>query len=269
MIHAAGSGHPGGTLSAADLIACLCSEALGWASYDPTDEERNRFVLSKGHACPALYSAASEFGLIPRSELAGFRKLNRKLQGHPHVGATPWVETSTGSLGQGFSVSIGLALGLRFQQRSSMVYTLLGDGELQEGQIWEGAMTAGHYRLGNLCAIIDYNRMQSDDLNENIIRLEPLRAKWEAFNWHVEEIDGHCFDEMRSVISQSVAHEGSPTMVIAHTIKGKGVSYMESDPLWHGSVCLRDDELMQGLSDLDTTRDEYEEWLRQSTNNPS
>ena len=249
-IYHAGSGHPGGALSAADLIAYLCSEVLAWPAANAATGTRDRFVLSKGHACSALYSAAAECGIIPHSMLLKFRKLGSPLQGHPHVLDTPWVETSTGSLGQGFSASIGMVLGLRYQHASGRVYVMLGDGELQEGEVWEGAMCAGHYKLDNLCAILDYNKLQSDDFNENIMGLAPIRAKWEAFRWHVVEIDGHDFSSIHMAFAEARQTRGMPTLILAHTIKGKGISFMENSPLWHGSVKLRDDELQRGLREL-------------------
>lgn len=260
-IYHAGSGHPGGSLSSAELLAYLWAREMHWHSEDPEGQARDRFVLSKGHACPALYAAAAEAGLIPRRMLLNFRKLGSPLQGHPHVLDTPWVETSTGSLGQGFSVAIGMALGLRYKSSSARVYVILGDGELQEGEVWEGAMCAGHYKLDNLCGIVDYNKMQSDDLNKNIMGLEPLRAKWEAFNWHVAEIDGHNFEQIGFAFSEARQTKNKPTIIIAHTIKGKGVSFMEGSPLWHGSVKLRDEDLRQSLRDLETPENEIRRYL--------
>jgi transketolase len=249
-IYHAGSGHPGGSLSAADLISYLCSQILHWPDVNDHSKQRDRFVLSKGHSCPALYGAAAECGLIPRKMLLTFRKLGSPLQGHPHVLETPWVETSTGSLGQGFSAAIGMALGLRYQQSSARVYVMLGDGEMQEGEIWEGAMCAGHHRLSNLCAVVDYNKLQSDDTNENITGIASLHEKWTAFRWHAIEIDGHDFDEIETAFSEAREITDRPTVIIANTVKGKGVSYMENSPLWHGSVKLRDEELVTALCEL-------------------
>jgi transketolase len=260
-IYHAGSGHPGGALSAADLMAYLSSKVLGWPNLASENDGRSRFVLSKGHACPVFYSAAAECGLIPRSELLGLRKLGSPLQGHPHVLDTPWVETSTGSLGQGFSASIGMALGLRYQKLGGRVYVMLGDGELQEGEIWEGAMCAGHYKLDNLCAILDYNQLQSDDLNESIMGIAPVRAKWEAFRWHVIEIDGHDFGPIASSFEEAAKTENMPTLILANTVKGKGVSFMENSPLWHGSVKLRDDELERGLRELHVSENDLGRYL--------
>ncbi|MFQ5740234.1 MAG: transketolase, partial [Acidobacteriota bacterium] len=232
---------------------------LGWMAKG--SPRRHHFVLSKGHACPALYAVAAEAGLIAREQLLRLRRLGSPLQGHPHLLCAPWVETSTGSLAQGFSVSIGLALALRFKKISERVYVLLGDGEMQEGEVWEGAMCAGHYRLDGLCAVIDYNKQQSDDLNENVMGLEPLGEKWKAFRWHTIEIDGHRFEEMDRAFAEARGKKGRPTVIIAHTKKGKGVSFMEDSPLWHGSVRLRDHELERALRDLGQQDDEIRRCL--------
>ncbi len=261
MIYRAGSGHPGGSLSAADILAYLYWRELRFRVDDPAWEDRDRFVLSKGHACPALYAVAAQVGLLSHSALSGFRCLGSPLQGHPHLGSTPWVEASTGSLGQGFSAAIGMALGLRFLGRKARVYVMVGDGELQEGEIWEGAMLAGHRKLDNLCLIIDYNKMQSDDLNENVVGLEPLRRKWEAFNWSAQEIDGHDFRAIAKALEWARRNPGAPSVIIAHTVKGKGVSFMEGSPAWHGSVKLRREEAMQALCELGASGAEIEELI--------
>jgi transketolase len=256
-IYSAGSGHPGGVLSCADIVAYLYSEIL-----NKEGPQKDRFVLSKGHSVPAIYAVNAALGRhIKIADLGGFRKINSPLQGHPHVGTTPWIENSTGSLGQGFSVAIGMAIGLRYQKDPSRTYVMLGDGELQEGEVWEGAMCAAHYRLDNLCAIVDYNKMQSDDLNENIMGLEPLRGKWESFNWNTIEIDGHDHSEIKSAFEQAKSYKGRPTIIIAHTIKGKGISFMEGVPAWHGSVKLKPEELRQALQELDTEEDEIQKYL--------
>lgn len=249
-IYHAGSGHPGGALSAAELMSYVCNRLLAWPPSNRNGHPRDRFVLSKGHSCPVLYAAAAECGLIPHRALLTFRKLGSPLQGHPHVLDAPWVETSTGSLGQGFSAAIGMAMGLRYQRSRARVYAMLGDGEMQEGEVWEGAMCAGHYKLDNLCAVVDYNKLQSDDSNENIMGVAPLRAKWEAFRWHVIEIDGHDFNEIDAAFTEAKQNGGKPTMIIANTFKGRGVSFMEASPLWHGSVKLRDEELAVALREL-------------------
>lgn len=257
-IYHAGSGHPGGALSAADLMAYISTQLNPWPKKNSAALARNRFVLSKGHSCPVLYAAAAEAGLIDHKLLPTFRKLGSPLQGHPHVLDAPWVETSTGSLGQGFSAAVGMALGLRYQHSQARVYTMLGDGELQEGEVWEAAMCAGHYQLDQLCAIVDYNKLQSDDQNENIMGLAPLKAKWEAFRWHAIEIDGHNFDQIKSAFEEAKKEttKATPTVIIAHTVKGKGVSFMEASPLWHGSVKLRDEELKQALGELGVAEQE-------------
>lgn len=249
-IYHAGSGHPGGALSAADLVGYICERLLSWPPTNENGRSRNRFVLSKGHSCPVLYAAAAEFGLIPHGTLLTFRKLGSRLQGHPHVLDASWVETSTGSLGQGFSAAIGMAMGLRYQRSPARVYAMLGDGEMQEGEVWEGAMCAGHYKLDNLCAVVDYNKLQSDDSNENIMGVAPLLAKWEAFRWHVIEIDGHDFYQIDAAFTEAKRTRAKPTMIIANTLKGRGVSFMEASPLWHGSVKLRDEELATALREL-------------------
>lgn len=260
-IYHAGSGHPGGSLSCADLLATLYGAELKIVPGLPLSPLRNRFVLSKGHAAPALYGAWAAFGLMDPKVALSLRKLGSKAQGHPHVLDCPLAETSTGSLGQGFSTAIGMALGLRHQKIPARVYAMLGDGELQEGEVWEGAMSAGHFSLSNLCAIIDYNKLQSDDRNQNIMALEPLAQKWRAFGWHAVEVQGHdiaailaSFDEARSV-------QARPTVIIAHTIKGKGVSYMEDQPLWHGSVKLSREQIESALASLATESDTVKELL--------
>ncbi len=256
MIYQAGSGHPGGSLSCADLLASLyLQEGL---AQQPAPAH---FVLSKGHACPALYGAAVGVGILPVAEISGFRRIKRLLQGHPSVKHTPWVVANSGSLGQGFSVAVGMAQGLVLQNKRERVYAMLGDGEMQEGEVWEAAMFAAHKGLDNLCVIIDYNKMQSDDLNENIIGLEPLVDKWRAFGWHVLDIDGHSNSQIRQSLLDAKGHKGKPTVIIAHTIKGKGVSYMENSPLWHGSVKLKEDEYKLALSDLGIAGSEMSAWL--------
>jgi transketolase len=247
LINGAGSGHPGSCLSAADVIAALYFGELR----DGVD----KFVLSKGHACPAVYAALHLRGFYDRAALGSFRRLGGLLQGSPTTGI-PGIDATCGSLGQGFSIAVGLALGFRQRKASDTVsdtrrvYVMLGDGELQEGEIWEGAMAAGHYRLANLCAIVDYNKLQSDDLNERVMGLEPLDAKWRAFNWHVRAIDGHDFGQIAEAFAEARAVRDAPTVVVAHTIKGKGVGYMEGVPSWHGSVRLKPEEIRQALADL-------------------
>ncbi len=250
MIYQAGSGHPGGALSAMELLVQLYFRQLRFRPQQSDWPGRDRFVLSKGHACPALYAVGALAGLVPRTALSSFRRIEGALQGHPHVGTTPWVEASTGSLGQGFSAAIGMALGLRHQGLDNEVYAMLGDGEMQEGQVWEGAMFAAHYRLDRLCVLIDYNKLQSDDTNAHILGLEPLADKWRAFGWALREIDGHDLAQIAAALEAFRHNRGRPFAILAHTIKGKGVGYMEGEPPWHGSVKLSPEQLRQALVDL-------------------
>ena len=239
------SGHPGGSLSAIDILVHLFHNELRYSS-----PERPQFTLSKGHAAPALYAAAAEVGLLNRVELLGLRKINSALQGHPHVVTTPWVGSSTGSLGQGLSNAVGMALGYQHQGIDLCIYSVAGDGEMQEGQVWEAAMTAAHHKLINLCVFIDYNKLQSDDLNENIMSLDSLASKWRSFNWNVEEVDGHCHKEIDEALGRFKERTKCPTVIIAHTVKGKGVGYMEGVPAWHGSVTMSEAELSTALQNL-------------------
>ena len=261
-IYHAGSGHPGGALSSADILACLFGAELNFWPSGIDDPMRDRFVLSKGHGAPALYAVAAFYGFCsPKSALA-LRKIGSPFQGHPHIGDLPWVETSTGSLGQGFSVALGMAMGLKLQKiNNARAYTLLGDGELQEGEVWEAAMCAAHHGLDNLCAIVDYNKLQSDDRNDNIMRLEPLAAKFRAFDWAVVEIDGHDIREILTALRRASATNGRPSILIAHTVKGKGVPYMENTPQWHGSVKLTREQAEEALEALGATRSEMKELL--------
>jgi transketolase len=250
----AGSGHPGGALSSADLFACLYGAEMNVWPNAISEPTRDRFVLSKGHAAPALYAAGACYGFCDAKAALGLRKLNSPFQGHPHVLDLPWVETSTGSLGQGISVAIGMAIGLRLQKIPARVYTMLGDGELQEGEVWEAAMSAAHHKLDNLCAVIDYNKLQSDNHNDAIMRLEPLADKWRAFGWSVAEIDGHDIPAILEALRQAGATHGQPSVIIAHTVKGKGVPYMENIPAWHGSVKLTPAQAEDALTALGADR---------------
>ena len=260
-IYRAGSGHPGGALSCADILTCLYGAELNLWPDQANDPMRDRFVLSKGHAAPALYAVGAQYGFCGKRDSLALRKLNSKFQGHPHVLDLPWVETSTGSLGQGFSVALGMAMGLKIQNIPARVYTLLGDGELQEGEVWEAAMCAAHHKLDNLCAIVDYNKLQSDDRNDMIMRLEPLAAKFRAFDWAVAEIDGHSIPEILSGFRRAAATDGRPSILIAHTVKGKGVPYMENQPAWHGSVKLTREQASDALTALGASRKEIQEML--------
>jgi transketolase len=260
-IYHAGSGHPGGALSSADILACLFGAELNFWPNAVDDPARDRFVLSKGHAAPALYAVGAHYGFCDAKAALSLRKLNSKFQGHPHVLDLPWVETSTGSLGQGFSVALGMAMGLKLQNIPARVYTLLGDGELQEGEVWEAAMCAAHHRLDNLCVIIDYNKLQSDNLNSMIMRLEPLAAKWRAFDWGIAEIDGHDIPEILATLRRAGVTQHRPSVIIAHTVKGKGVKYMENIPAWHGSVKLTREQAEDALQSLGATRGEIKDLL--------
>ena len=223
---------------------------MNYSLKDLNSLNRDRFILSKGHSAPALYAVAARAGIIPEDSLNGLRKINHDLQAHTHRKTTPWVEASTGSLGQGFSFAIGEAYGLRLQGLQSRVYVMIGDGEMQEGEIWEGAMFAAHHSLDNLCAFVDYNKLQSDDQNSNIIGLEPLVQKWTAFGWNVMEIDGHLNSEISEALKNANRTVDKPSMIIAHTVKGKGVSFMENVPSWHGSVKMTPEDLTSALVEL-------------------
>jgi transketolase len=260
-IYHAGSGHPGGSLSCADILATLFGAELNNWPQAPDDPERDRFVLSKGHAAPALYAIGAHHGYCDKKAALALRKIGSRFQGHPHIADLPWVETSTGSLGQGFSVAIGMAMGLKLQNSPARVYALLGDGELQEGEVWEGAMCAAHHKLDNFCAVIDYNKLQSDARNDAIMRLEPLAAKWRAFDWAVAEIDGHDIDTLLKTFRRAGATHERPSVIIAHTIKGKGVPYMENVPQWHGSVKLTREQAEEALAALGASRLEIKEYL--------
>jgi transketolase len=236
MIHAARTGHPGGSLSATDLVTALYFHFLRVDPQRPDWPARDRFLLSKGHACPVWYSCLAARGFFPIDELVTLREINGRLQGHPDMRKTPGVDMTTGSLGQGLSAGVGMALGLRLDGRDSRVVVMLGDGELDEGQVWEAAMAAAKFRLGNLVAIVDYNNLQLDGSCDQIMPLEPLAAKWEAFNWHVVQIDGNDMGVVVDSLAEALSGHDRPTVIIAHTIKGKGVSYMEGKCDWHGKA---------------------------------
>ena len=262
MIYTARSGHPGGSLSVLDIINVLANNFLDWKDQYQHSFKNDILILSKGHACPALYAVAAMHGLIEKDEILSFRKINSRLQGHPDLKQFPWLGSSTGSLGQGFSVAIGQALAAKHIGVNKKVYTILGDGELQEGQVWEGAMSAAHHNLNNLCAIIDYNKLQSDDFNKNIMNLEPLHEKWSSFGWHVQEIDGHQYDEINEAIKNANKFDTKPSLIISHTIKGKGVEFMENVPKWHGSVTMSLHELKESLFCLGFSNSETDELLQ-------
>lgn len=236
MIAAAGSGHPGGSLSAADIITALYFRLLRHDPKDPQWSERDRFILSKGHAAPILYAALAEAGYFPVAELATLRKMDSRLQGHTDRTLTPGVEMSAGSLGIGLSFAIGVALAARLDSRPYHTYALLSDGECQEGQTWEAALAAAHFSLDNVTATVDCNGIQLSGWTRDIMNLEPLIRKWRAFGWHVIDIDGHDFDQILAAFARARRWKGRPTVIIARTIKGKGVSFMENNVAFHGKA---------------------------------
>jgi len=249
MLHKSGSGHPGGSLSAADIVTVLYFKEMKIDPKNPKWEDRDRFVLSKGHAAPVLYAALAEKGYFEIEELSKLRKIDSMLQGHPDMKGTPGVEMSTGSLGQGFSAASGMAIAGKLDNKDYRVYVLLGDGELQEGIIWETAMSAAHYKLDNLTAILDFNKLQIDGFNKEVMSIDPVTDKFKAFGWQVIEIDGHNYEEIIEAIQRAKETKDQPTIIIAHTIKGKGVSFMENQVGWHGNA-PKDEERAQALKEL-------------------
>jgi len=248
MIFEAGTGHPGGSLSCVDMITVLFFNQMNHNAVDPNNENRDRFVLSKGHAAPTLYATLAECGYIPFGELLSLRKMGGLLQGHPEI-TIPGIEVSTGSLGQGLSISCGIAIAGKIDNRNCRVYTLLGDGECDEGQVWEAAILASHYKLDNLTAIIDRNGLQIDGPTEKVLSLEPLAGKWREFGWHVIEIDGHNIREIIESCREAKQMKGKPTVIIARTIKGKGISFMEGICEFHGKA-LNKDEMKIAMQEL-------------------
>ncbi len=236
MIAAAGSGHPGGSLSAADVITALYFKVLRHDPLNPQWPDRDRFILSKGHAAPILYAALAESGYFPVEELLTLRKLDSRLQGHTDRNLTPGVEMSAGALGQGLSFSVGVALAAKLDRRYYHVYVLLSDGECDEGQTWEAALSAAHFRLDNLVAIVDRNRLQLSGWTREIMNLEPFAQKWQSFGWHTIEIDGHDFDQILAALQECQNTKAKPTVIIARTTKGKGVSFMENNVAFHGKA---------------------------------
>lgn len=250
MIYEAKSGHPGGSLSCADIVTYLYYEKMNVEVENPKDPHRDRFVLSKGHAAPALYSVLAEKGYFPKDELNNLRKIGALLQGHPDSKHVPGVDVSTGSLGQGISNAVGMALGLRNQKNDAKVYVLLGDGELQEGLVWEASMAAAHYKLDNLVAIVDYNGLQIDGKNEEVMGIAPLDKKFESFGWNVVYCeDGNDFDKIDEAFLNIDKAQGKPTVVIAKTVKGSGVSFMENQAGWHGQAPNKE-EKEQAIKDI-------------------
>jgi transketolase len=249
-VSSAKSGHPGGSLSIADILAVLYFEKMNIDPKDPKKADRDRLVLSKGHSAPALYAALAERGYFPQEELLGLRKYESKLQGHPDMKKIEGVDMSTGSLGQGLSAANGMALAGKLDNSSYRVYAVLGDGEVQEGQIWEAAMSASHYKLDNLTAFLDLNGLQIDGSNEEVMSISPIDEKFKAFGWNVLTADGHCFEEIENAIDEAIATKGKPTIVICNTAKGKGVSFMENNCAWHGTA-PNEEETKKALAELE------------------
>ncbi len=249
-VHSAKAGHPGGSLSAADIFTFLYFEEMNIDPKNPKMEDRDRFVLSKGHTAPGLYSTLANRGFFPVEDLTTLRKLGSYLQGHPDMKHIPGVDMSSGSLGQGISAAAGMALGAKLDKKDFRVYTLLGDGEIQEGQVWEAAMFAGHRKLDNLCVIVDNNGLQIDGKVEDVCSPYPIDKKFEAFNFHVINVDAHDFDALRAAFKEARETKGMPTAIIAHSLKGKGVSFMEGNADWHGKA-PNDEEYAVAMADLE------------------
>lgn len=252
MVTNAKSGHPGGSLSAADILTVLYFEFMDINREKANSIDRDRFVLSKGHASPALYAVLKEKGIID-DDLLSFRVLGSRLQGHPDMKRVEGVDMSTGSLGQGISAAVGMAIANKLDNNEHRIYAMLGDGECQEGEVWEASMAAAHYKLDNLCAILDFNGLQIDGDIRDVMSPLPFDEKFKAFGWHVIEIDGHNFDEIRNALNEAKTVKGKPTMIIAHTVKGKGVSYMENAANWHG-VAPNAEQCEIALKDLEVIK---------------
>ena len=249
-VHSAKSGHPGGSLSAADIYTYLYFEEMNVDPKDPKKADRDRFVLSKGHTAPGYYATLANKGFFPVEDLTTLRKVGSYLQGHPDMKHIPGVDMSSGSLGQGISAAVGMAISAKLNDASYRVYTLLGDGEIQEGQVWEAAMLAGHRKLDNLVVIIDNNNLQIDGTVEEVNSPYPIDKKFEAFNFHVINIDGHDFDAIDAAFKEAREIKGQPTAIIAKTVKGKGVSFMENQVSWHGSA-PNDEQYAVAMADLE------------------
>ncbi|MBU4312349.1 MAG: transketolase [Candidatus Omnitrophica bacterium] len=249
MLTCAGSGHTGGSLSMVELLVGLYFYKFRCDPEKPLCDTRDMFILSKGHACPALYATLAHMNFFDRKELSTLRKLGTRLQGHPQKGL-PGIEVSSGSLGQGLSIANGCALGARLNKDPKRVYCIMGDGELDEGQIWEAMLTSAHYKLDNLCGIVDNNKFQIDGRIEDVKGLEPLKDKWRSFNWGVLEIDGHNIEEVMDAYDEAETIKGKPTVIIAHTVKGKGVSFFENQNKYHG-VAPSKEELDRAIKELE------------------
>ncbi|MCX7715551.1 MAG: transketolase [Clostridia bacterium] len=256
-VYSAASGHPGGSLSIADLLTLLYFEVMNVDPKNPKDENRDRFVLSKGHCAPALYGVLAEKGFFPVADIKGFRHIDSYLQGHPDMNKVPGVDMSTGSLGQGISVAGGMALAAKLDNKSYRVYSVLGDGELEEGQVWEQAMFAAHYKLDNLTAFVDNNGLQIDGDVSKVMNPNPIDEKFRAFGWHVIITDAHDFEKLLSAIEEAKATKGKPTVIIMKSVKGKNVSFMENNAGWHGSAPNKE-QYEQAVSELDAKIAELE-----------
>jgi len=249
MVYRAGSGHIGGSLSATDMVAALYFSVLRVDPARPDWPGRDRFILSKGHACPVVYAALARRGFFPEEELWSLRKLGSILQGHPDRLRTPGIDATTGSLGQGISHACGVAMAAKLDGRTNRTYAMIGCGESQEGQVWEAAMSAAHYKLDNLVVFQDYNGRQIDGTNEEVMSIAPLAEKWRAFGWYVQEIDGHNMAEILEAISQAGQEKGKPSVIVARTVKGKGVSFMENEAKWH-SGAPSEAQYLQAMGEL-------------------
>ena len=270
MITHAGSGHPGGSLSVIDLIVAIMFGRLRHDPKRPDWPDRDRVILSKGHAVPALYAAMAKAGYFPEERLITLRKLGSPLQGHPDRTALPGIEAATGSLGEGLSVAVGMALGLKMAGSQARVYCILGDGEIQEGQVWEAAMSAPKlgrpdHHIDNLTVILDYNKIQLDDFVTKVLDLEPVVGKWQSFGWPVIEIDGHQIDHVDKALDQAQATKGTPTLIVAHTVKGKGVSFMENNVEWHGKAPKPAEAIAAIREILAVTEPAWEDYLKTDT----
>ena len=251
-IHNAGSGHPGGSLSAADIVTALYFSEMNVDPKNPKMEGRDKFILSKGHAGPVQYSALALKGYFPVEDFMTLRKLGSKFQGHPDMNKVPGIEMSTGSLGQGFAAAGGMAIANKLNNDPGRIYVLLGDGEIQEGIVWEAAMYAAHYKLDNMVGILDYNGLQIDGRNKDVMTVAPVADKFRAFGWNVLEINGHDFEEILDAFAKARECKGKPTMIVAQTVKGKGVSFMEDNAGWHGKA-PNDEETEQAVAELGGT----------------
>lgn len=250
MVHTAGSGHPGGSLSSVEILTVLYfTDLFRCSPAQPDDTQRDRFILSKGHCAPVIYSVLCRKGFFGESNLKTLRKLGSILQGHPHAALVPGLDCSSGSLGQGLSIANGIAMGMRRQGIDRRVYCLLGDGELQEGQVWEAALTSAQNHLTNVCAIVDNNHVQLDGPTGEIKNMEPLAEKWEAFGWNVIPVNGHDLKELYQAFTKAINEPNKPSVLIAQTIKGKGISFMENDCTWHG-LAPNDDQFKQAMTEL-------------------